>query len=162
MIDSGDGDVAATMERLRTVSYYLDEAFEIPGTNYRVGLDPFLGLLPGIGDTTGAALSAYILVEAAMLGVPRETLARMFGNVLLDTTVGSLPIVGDVFDAAWKANARNVRLLESRYETPAEREADRRFLIGAVVVVTLLLVALGVAATLAAFWALGQFGILTV
>ncbi|ELZ81802.1 hypothetical protein C453_17339 [Haloferax elongans ATCC BAA-1513] len=160
IVDSADEDVAATMERLRTVSYYLDEAFEIPGTNYRVGLDPFLGLVPGVGDATGSALSAYILVEAALLGVPRETLARMFGNVLLDATVGSLPLVGDVFDAAWKANSRNVRLLESRYDTPEAREADRRFLLGAVLVVTLLLVALGVATTLGVLWALGRLGLL--
>ncbi|AFK19769.1 DUF4112 domain-containing protein [Haloferax mediterranei ATCC 33500] len=152
----------ATLDRLHTVSFYLDEAFEIPGTNYRIGLDPLLGLVPGIGDATAAALSAYILVEAAMLGVPRATLARMFGNILLDSTVGSLPLVGDVFDAVWKANARNVRLLEARYEDPSREavEADRRFLIAAVVLIMILLVALGVATTLAALWILGQAGLL--
>ncbi|ELZ96477.1 hypothetical protein C440_04998 [Haloferax mucosum ATCC BAA-1512] len=162
----GDIDSAAapeaTLDRLHTVSFYLDEAFEIPGTNYRIGIDPLLGLLPGIGDATASALSAYILVEAAMLGVPRATLARMFGNVLLDATVGSLPVVGDVFDAAWKANVRNVRLLEARYEDPPREavEADRRFLVVAVVAVMLLLVALGVVTTLAVVWLLGQVGLL--
>ncbi|MGB9956639.1 DUF4112 domain-containing protein [Haloferax prahovense] len=151
-----------TLARLRAVSFYLDEAFEVPGTNYRVGLDPILGLVPGIGDATASALSAYILVEAAMLGVPRATLARMLGNVVLDATVGSLPLVGDVFDAAWKANARNVRLLEARYDdaSPAGAAADRRFLLAAVAAVTLLLVALGAATALVALWALGQVGLL--
>ncbi|ELZ79188.1 hypothetical protein C454_12873 [Haloferax gibbonsii ATCC 33959] len=151
-----------TLARLRTVSFYLDEAFEIPGTNYRIGLDPILGLVPGVGDATAAALSAYILVEAAMLGVPRATLARMLGNVVLDATVGSLPVVGDVFDAAWKANARNVRLLEARYDdaSPAAVEADRRFLLAAVAAIALLLVALGAATALVALWVLGQVGLL--
>lgn len=149
------------MQRLRTVSFYLDNAFEIPGTNYRIGLDPFLGLIPGVGDATGTALSAYIIVEAALRGVPRETLVRMLGNVLLDSTVGSLPVVGDAFDAAWKSNARNVRLIESHGELPEERaEADRRFLLGAVVVITVLLLGIGIATTLGVFWLLGQFGLL--
>ncbi|WP_225317707.1 MULTISPECIES: DUF4112 domain-containing protein [Haloferax] len=150
-----------TLERLRTVSFYLDNAIEIPGTNYRIGLDPILGFVPGVGDTVGSALSAYILVEAAMMGVPRATLARMFGNVLLDATVGSVPVAGDVFDAAWKANARNVRLIEDRYgEFSGEGvEADRRFLLFAVAIVTVLLVGLGVSVTLAVLWVLGQLGI---
>ncbi|ELZ89157.1 DUF4112 domain-containing protein [Haloferax sulfurifontis] len=158
---AGVGD-EETLARLRAVSFYLDEAFEIPGTNYRVGLDPILGLVPGIGDATASALSAYILVEAAMLGVPRATLARMLGNVVLDATVGSLPLVGDVFDAAWKANARNVRLLETRYDdaSPAAAAADRRFLLAAVAAIALLLVALGAATVLVALWVLGQVGLL--
>ncbi|WP_148414879.1 DUF4112 domain-containing protein [Haloferax sp. KTX1] len=158
---AGVGD-EETLARLRAVSFYLDEAFEVPGTNYRVGLDPILGLVPGIGDATASALSAYILVEAAMLGVPRATLARMLGNVVLDATVGSLPLVGDVFDAAWKANARNVRLLEARYDdaSPAAAAADRRFLLAAVAAIALLLVALGAATAFVALWVLGQVGLL--
>ncbi|MFC7202702.1 DUF4112 domain-containing protein [Haloferax namakaokahaiae] len=149
------------MKRLRTVSFYLDNAIEIPGTNYRIGLDPFLGLIPGVGDATGTALSAYILIEAATRGVPRETLLRMFGNLLLDSTVGAVPVVGDAFDAVWKANARNVRLIESHGELPAERQAaDRKFLLGAVVVITVLLLGLGITTTLAVLWFLGQFGLL--
>ncbi|KTG30442.1 DUF4112 domain-containing protein [Haloferax profundi] len=161
IVDFDDDLPEETLERLRTVSFYLDNAIEIPGTNYRIGLDPILGFIPGVGDTVGSALSAYILVEAAMMGVPRATLARMFGNVLLDATVGSFPVVGDVFDAAWKANARNVRLIEDRYgELSGEGvEADRRFLLFAVAIVTVLLVGLGVAVTLAVLWALGQLGI---
>lgn len=161
IVDFDDDAPEETLARLRTVSHYLDNAFVIPGTNYRIGLDPILGFVPGVGDTTAAAMSAYILVEAAMMGVPRATLARMFGNVLLDTVVGSLPIVGDIFDAAWKANARNVDLLEERYGDLSRdgAEADRRFLLVAVGIITILLVALGVGITLAAVWALGQFGL---
>ncbi|KAB1198106.1 MULTISPECIES: DUF4112 domain-containing protein [Haloferax] len=161
IVDFDDATPEDTLDRLRTVSYYLDNAIAIPGTNYRIGLDPILGLVPGIGDTTASAMSAYILVEAAMLGVPRATLARMFGNVLLDTVFGSIPLVGDVFDAAWKANTRNVRLLEERYGDFSGEgvEADRRVILVAVAVITVLLVALGVGITLAALWALGQFGV---
>ncbi|WP_416840316.1 DUF4112 domain-containing protein [Haloferax sp. DFSO52] len=161
IVDFDDATPEETLARLRTVSHYLDNAIEIPGTNYRIGLDPILGLIPGIGDTAASAMSAYILVEAAMMGVPRATLARMFGNVLLDTVFGSLPFVGDVFDVAWKANARNVRLLEERFDDlSGERvEADRRILLVAVAIITVLLVALGVGIALVALWVLGQFGL---
>ncbi|KAB1187432.1 DUF4112 domain-containing protein [Haloferax sp. MBLA0077] len=161
VVDFDDRIPEETLERLRTVSHYLDNAIEIPGTNYRIGLDPILGLIPGVGDTTASALSAYILVEAAMLGAPRATLARMFGNVIVDTVFGSLPVVGDVFDVAWKANARNVRLLEDRFGELSNEgvEADRRLVLAAVAIITVLLVGLGIAVTLGALWLLSQFGL---
>ncbi len=103
---------AATLRRVRRVSHLLDEAVRIPGTNRRVGLDPILGLIPVVGDLTTALFSAYVVVEAYRLGASRGLLARMVLNVLVDTVGGSVPLVGDVFDAVWKANERNVDLLE--------------------------------------------------
>ena len=108
------------LSRVRWLSHLLDERFRIPGTRYRIGLDGLLGVLPGVGDTIGTLLSAYILFEAIQLGVPRATLLRMVGNIALDTLVGAIPVVGDVFDVAWKANKKNVALLNAYLASQAE------------------------------------------
>ncbi|NJN87262.1 MAG: DUF4112 domain-containing protein [Leptolyngbyaceae cyanobacterium SL_7_1] len=100
------------LDRLRNFSRLLDNAIAIPGTNYRIGLDPLIGLIPGGGDTAGMILSTFIVYEAARMGASKEVLTQMAVNILLETVVGTVPAVGDVFDAAWKSNARNVRLVE--------------------------------------------------
>jgi hypothetical protein len=101
----------AAVRRMRFVSRLLDESVRVPGTEFRVGLDPFLSALPGnVGDAVGAGLSLYIVLESARLGVPYTTLVRMLANVAVDVAVGSVPVVGVLFDAVWKANARNVEL----------------------------------------------------
>ena len=94
------------------ISKLLDNAIAVPGTSWKIGFDPIVGLIPGIGDLVGALLSGYIVVEAARAEVPTLTLARMLANVGIDTLVGAVPAVGDLFDAAWKANTRNAALLE--------------------------------------------------
>ncbi|XWK90759.1 MAG: DUF4112 domain-containing protein [Phormidium sp.] len=120
---------ASTLKRLRRISHVLDNAIAIPGTKFRFGIDPILGLIPGGGDTISAFFSAYIIWEAAMLGLPKETLMRMFSNILFDTFAGSVPVVGDLFDVAWKANAKNVALLEEHLKLPESNEkADKLFL----------------------------------
>jgi len=116
--------------RLRRVGYLLDNSIAIPGTRYRVGLDSVIGLVPGIGDLIGGALSLYIILESARMGVPRSVLARMGWNVAIDTLVGEVPILGDLFDAGFKANARNLALLEGVTQEPVEvRRANRRFVV---------------------------------
>ena len=137
IVEEGDGSI----ERLRTLSNLLDNAIRIPGTNYRIGLDPLVGLLPVVGDVPTTAASAYVVFEAARIGAPRETLARMVVNLAIDAVFGSIPIIGDVFDATWKANARNVTLLEARAADPAAR-ADRRFLLAFAAVLLVGLLAL--------------------
>jgi Domain of unknown function (DUF4112) len=108
-----DGNSIRTrVKRLREYSRLLDSAIAIPGTGYRFGLDPIIGLVPGGGDTVGLVLSAYILYEAAQLGAAKGTLGQMAFNILLETVAGSVPVLGDIFDVTWKANVRNVRLLE--------------------------------------------------
>jgi hypothetical protein len=107
----------------------LDNAIAIPGTNRRVGLDPLLGLIPGGGDTVSAALSGYIIVEAALMGLPRSTLLRMVTNLLADTVLGSVPLAGDLFDAAFKANSKNLQLIESHLQNPhPSAKADKLFI----------------------------------
>ena len=100
----------AAVRRMRAVALVLDDSVRVPGTDFRIGLDPLLGLLPVTGDVVSGALSLYIVVESARLGVSRKTLLTMLAHVGIDVAGGSIPIVGDLFDAAWKANARNYAL----------------------------------------------------
>ncbi|MEC4986335.1 MAG: DUF4112 domain-containing protein [Oscillatoria sp. PMC 1068.18] len=119
------------LARVRSLSYLLDNAIGIPGTNYRIGLDPLLGLFPAAGDYVGSAISAYIVLEAARLGVSRNLLLQMAGNIILETLVGTVPMLGDLFDAAWKANSKNIALLEEHLGSPQpqqRRKTDWLFL----------------------------------
>jgi hypothetical protein len=120
--------------RLRRLSYLLDNSIPIPGTPFRIGLDSIIGLIPGVGDLVGGAFSLYIILEAAKLGAPRSLLGRMGWNVAVDVLVGAVPLLGDLFDAGWKANVRNLALLERQVHRPVESaRANRRFvmLVGA-------------------------------
>jgi hypothetical protein len=101
-------------------AYLLDDGLPVPGTDRRVGLDPLVGLLPVAGDTATAVVSLALVVQAALLGVSRRTLARMLLNVGVDAVAGSVPVVGDLFDAVWKANRRNVKLALRDLSTTAE------------------------------------------
>jgi Domain of unknown function (DUF4112) len=136
------------VERLRTLARLLDSAMRVPGTQYRFGIDALIGLVPGIGDAIGAIFSTYIVFQAARLGASRATLVRMLGNVALDTIVGEVPLLGDLFDVGWKANTRNVALLESHVERPAAtRRSSRRvvMLVGTALLLLLAgVIALGV------------------
>ena len=109
----------AALKRTRRMARLLDEAVEIPLINYRVGLDPLLSIAPVSGDAAGAVLSLYIVAEAARLSVPPKTTLKMVLNVALDTIAGSVPVLGTFVDAVWKANKRNVALLEDHL---ADRE----------------------------------------
>ena len=156
---SPDGsDFQARLARSRRLSTLLDSAFRIPRTRITVGLDPILGVVPGVGDIVPTAASAYIVAQAAALGVPRVTLLRMCLNLLLDAAVGSIPLVGDAFDVVWRANDRNVRLLESRLAEPTGEQRDRRVVAVAGAVVFLLVLAVGTAGVAAAWWLLGVAG----
>lgn len=112
--------------RVTMLAKLLDSAFLIPGLNRRVGLDAVLGLVPGIGDAVSAALASYIIWEARQLGLPRWKIARMVGNVAVDTAIGAIPFAGDVFDVFFKANQRNLRIIHEHLGTPKRgpREID--------------------------------------
>ncbi|GGB43006.1 hypothetical protein GCM10011502_15430 [Oceanisphaera marina] len=101
---------ASASKRLDRLAWLLDSAIRLPG-GFRIGLDGIIGLVPGIGDLVGTALSSYLVVEAARLKLPFRLLARMAMNVLIELVVGVIPIVGDIFDFAFKANLRNMRIL---------------------------------------------------
>lgn len=135
---SGDG--ARTREKLRALAWLLDSSIRLPG-GFRIGVDALIGLVPFLGDAAGVLLSGYIVREAARLGVPRSVLLRMIGNVAIEGIVGVVPILGDVFDAAWKANQRNVLLLEQHLDDPAATSRSSRRLV-ALVIVGLLVVML--------------------
>ena len=133
------------LARARVVARALDSAIGVPGTKMRFGLDPILGLVPGLGDLAGAALSGYIVLVGVQLGVSRSVVIRMLGNVAIDTFVGSIPVLGDLFDASWKSNNRNVALIEAHVAAPGTTRTASRLMVGAVVLALLLLAAGGVA-----------------
>jgi uncharacterized membrane protein len=106
--------------RLDALATLMDAAIIIPGTNIRMGLDGVIGLLPIVGDLISSMVSSYIVWEARQLGVPRWMLARMMLNVMIDTAVGSVPVVGDVFDVMFRANLKNMALLKRYLERQAK------------------------------------------
>jgi hypothetical protein len=116
----------ARVRRIRWLAKALDGAFRVPGTNWRFGWDQLIGLMPGAGDVLTGLLAVYLIVEAARLGVPRRTLARMAANVVVDVIGGAMPVAGDLFDFAFKANRRNLRLVERYLEDAARRTVDSR------------------------------------
>jgi hypothetical protein len=134
--------VAEIRERLTRLAWLLDSSIPIPGTRLTIGLDALIGLVPVLGDLIGVFLSSYILKEAAALGVARSILARMAFNVAVEGLVGMIPFAGDVFDAAFKANQRNVRLLNAYLDHPQQAARSSRVfvaLLGAAVVLFLAL-----------------------
>jgi Domain of unknown function (DUF4112) len=96
---------------LEFLASLLDDRFSIPGTNIRFGLDAIIGLIPGVGDTISATLSSYLIWRAHRMGASKLTLVRMAGNTVLDTVVGAVPVLGDLFDVQFRANRRNLELL---------------------------------------------------
>jgi hypothetical protein len=129
------------LARLHGLARVFDTVFRIPFTRVRFGLDAILGLVPGIGDVAGAVASAYIMFEAARLGAPGAILLRMLLNVGVEALVGLVPVLGDLFDVSWKANVKNVELLEQHLERPGTtKAASQRFLIALGGLVVLLLV----------------------
>jgi hypothetical protein len=140
-------------DRLRRIAWVLDDLVRVPGTSRRFGLDPVLGLLPGGGDIAGGALSAYIVIAAARLGAPSSVILRMGWNIMVDTVLGAVPLFGDVFDAAWKANRRNVALLESYMEQPGSaRRSSRLVLAGVLVGIAATVIGMAALTVLAVRW----------
>ena len=118
----------ARVERLRRLAVLLDDSIPIPGTRFRIGVESIVGLIPGAGDLAGGAFSLYILLQAARMGVPRPLLVRMGTNLVIDVVVGAVPVLGDLFDAGFKANLRNLALLERHADRPvASTRSSRRF-----------------------------------
>ena len=132
---------SANISGIKHLARLLDAAVRVPGTNVRFGLDAVLGLVPGAGDIAGGLLSTFIIARAANLGAPRSVLARMVMNVAIDSVVGAVPILGDLFDVGWKSNTRNAALLERYAERPqATRTTSRLAVVVAVAAVVLIVV----------------------
>lgn len=152
-------EVEQSLERL---GWLLDDLFRIPGLGWRVGLDALVGLIPGVGDTATTLASLYVLTSAVRYRVPKVTLLRMGLNLGIDYAVGSLPLVGDIFDAWWKSNQKNIELLRQRATVSASEAREGKIsdwlFVGLII---LLLVGLAVGAALVSVFLLmliaGQF-----
>jgi hypothetical protein len=138
---------------LERLAWLLDNSVPLPRTNLRIGLDGLIGLIPGIGDVIGGVVSSYIIAEAVRMGVPKSTLIRMAYNVFVEALVGMIPFVGDLFDFAWKANRRNVELLQLyEMDTRHSTTKDRVFVIILAAVLIALIVGLVTLAVLLTNW----------
>ena len=140
------GNVDQSLERL---GWIMDDLFRIPVLGWRVGLDALVGLIPGFGDTTTSLVSLYILASAVRYRVPKITLLRMGLNIAIDYAVGSLPVVGDLFDAWWKSNQMNVALLKRRAQVSADEAKKGRasdWIFVGIIIVGLVVLAVGSAA----------------
>jgi hypothetical protein len=124
-----------SLDRVRRFARLLDSAFVVPGTRFRFGLDPLLGLIPGIGDLVSPVLGLLVLAHAMRLRVPRVVQLRMAINVAVDALVGEIPILGDLFDFAWRANDWNLALLERHAAAPTPPTRGDWIVVGLVVAV---------------------------
>ena len=113
----------------------MDEAITIPGTERKIGIDPIIGLIPGGGDLIGGVISIYIMHAGIKMGMPRATIIRMFTNVALEFVVGCIPIIGDLFDAMWKSNQRNVKLIEDSVTSEGKNAIFGYVLIGVLITI---------------------------
>jgi hypothetical protein len=142
----------AHLERARSLARWLDDLVSVPGTRFRVGLDPLFSLVPVAGDGVSALFSGYLIVVGARLGVPPAVIAQMVLNVGLDLLVGIVPVLGDLFDMVWKSNRRNLALLERFVLTPTLAHRSSRVVVAVAALALLALVAMVVGA----FFAVGM------
>ena len=124
---------------LRRISELLDSAFVVPGTNYRIGLDPIIGLVPMVGDLTSPLFTIAVLWQGRDLGIPRIVQLRMIFNAAIDALIGAIPVAGDLFDFAWKSNQLNLALLERHaYEEHPASAGDWLFVVAMILLVVLI------------------------
>lgn len=144
-----------TLAALRKWSVLLDSAFRVPGTKVTFGLDPILGLIPGVGDFTTPLFAALLLLHSVRLRIPKVIQLKMVMNAAIDLAIGVIPLLGDLFDFAWKGNVRNLALLE-RYARPGARAqpSDWAF----VIVVLALLAVVALVPVLLVAWLLAPRG----
>ena len=128
------------LKQLGRLAKLMDEQFRIPGTDIRFGLDGIIGLIPGAGDLSTFAVSGYMLWIMANNGASGFVLARMTLNILIDALIGSIPILGDVFDIAFKANMRNIQLMQEHYEEGRHRGSAWKVIIPVLVILFLIIV----------------------
>lgn len=126
------------LQRLDNLAELLDESIRIPGIGYRIGYDALIGLIPGVGDVAGLVFGTYIVLESARFKVPRSTLLRMIANVLLEAAIGTIPIIGDVFDATYKSNLKNLRLLRARLAAPESSSRSDRWFFAVLIAIPLI------------------------
>lgn len=133
--------LADPLRSARQVARLLDDLVRVPGTKIGVGLDPLINLIPIAGDAVGTAMSAYLLVTALRMGVPKRVIARMLLNIAIDALVGAVPIIGQAFDFVWKANSFNMALLEQYAAMPTKTAQTSGAMVGIVLAFFVLMVA---------------------
>lgn len=134
-------DIESVRRRIARLAWLLDNSIPLPGTRFRIGLDAIVGLIPGLGDLVGVLLSSYIVREAARIGTPPSVLTRMAFNVAVEGVVGLIPFLGDIFDAAWKANQRNLALLDAHFKDPRGTVRSSRAFVALLVVALIAFIA---------------------
>jgi Domain of unknown function (DUF4112) len=145
-------EAARRLKRLRAVAWLLDRAFTVDGKR-RFGIDPLIALIPGIGDWIAALLSLFILWEAARLGIPGRILLQIGLNIAIEGLVGTVPIIGDVFDFVWQANMRNLRLVERHYRPELRARPLGRIALLVILAALFILFTIGLFAFLLFRWA---------
>lgn len=130
------------LKNLDALAKLMDAQFRIPGTNIRFGMDALIGLIPGVGDFSSFLISAYMVSLAINKGASGFVLARMILNISVDALVGAVPILGDIFDVAFKANQRNIKLLQQHYTEGRHQGGARKVIIPVVIVLLVLLAGL--------------------
>jgi hypothetical protein len=130
------------LRSIEMLAKLMDNQFRIPGTNIRFGLDPIIGLIPGGGDFAGFLVSAYMLTTLAKNGASGFVLARMVFNIILDAVLGTIPVLGDVFDFAFKANQRNLQLMREHYQEGRHRGGAWKLVVPLLLVLLIFLVGL--------------------
>jgi hypothetical protein len=138
--DERNPSEAEIFDRVQRLSVLLDSSIPLGKSGIRIGLDPIIGLIPGIGDAIGSLLSGYIIFQAAQLGVSRWVLIRMIGNVAIEALVGVIPIFGDIFDFVFKANQRNIAILRNAPRVASLADAQKRLISTMLIVGACLLV----------------------
>lgn len=158
--DFGEPDLVVIDQKIRKrlarVAWLMDNSIPLPG-GFRVGLDGIIGLIPGIGDATGAIISTYIMSHAIRAGVPRRILLQMTGNIAIELCLGAIPLLGDIFDFVFKANQKNVELIEHYLQAPGPtKRRSTLWLVAFVVILMSAIVAIGwvTLKILAALWSL--------
>lgn len=144
----------------RLVALVLDELFTVPGTRFKIGLDPILGLIPGAGDTASSAVGLTILATAAKAGVPKIVLVRMGTNIIINAAGGTIPVAGDIFSAWFKSNLRNYQLLQKHSQSSSRNTASTRsdwIFVGAIFGGVILILLLIILAALTIFASLLKF-----
>ena len=123
--------------RLKLLGNRLDEIITIPGTKYKIGIDPIIGIFPVIGDLLGSILSIYIIYSGSKMGVSSQVIAKMSLNLGIDFTVGLIPIFGDIFDMGWKANKKNIELIEKNINQTKENNGFNNLIIATLTILIL-------------------------
>ena len=146
------GRAGSGLEWIEKISYLMDEQFRFPGTRFRFGLDPLLNLFPFLGDMAGFLISSGLLLTMARKGASNKLVVLMCVNILLDATIGAIPVIGQIFDFFFKANSRNIRLMQEHYMEGKHQGSGRNVIITVIVV---LLIGFGL--VLWAVWTLADW-----